>query len=127
MKRTYPAIIHQEDGRYWAEFPDVAGCYTDGDTVEDVIENASEALGGMLCLMLDEGEALPASTEISDIKPSDGFATLILTDPLLYKKDTRAVKKTLTIPSWLNKESEKRNINFSQVLQDALKEKLAYT
>lgn len=120
MKVAYPAVIHAEDGRYWAEFPDVAGCFTDGDSIPEVIENASEALGGVLCAMLDQGQPLPKASEMESVKPSEGFASMILTDPLRYKKDTRSVKKTLTIPAWLNQEAEKRSINFSAVLQKAL-------
>ena len=120
MKVSYPAIIHAEDGCYWAEFPDVAGCFSDGDSITEVIENASDALGGVLCAMMDQGQPLPQPSSMESLKPSDGFTSMILTDPLCFKKDTRAVKKTLTIPAWLNQEAEKRSINFSAVLQKAL-------
>ena len=120
MKVAYPAIVHQEDGQYWIEFPDVPGCFTDGNTLVEALDNASEALGGMLCSLLDDGTALPQASDAAALHPEDGFISVITTDPLRYKKDTRAVKKTLTLPAWLNEEAEKRHINFSSVLQKAL-------
>lgn len=120
MKVAYPAIVHQEDGQYWIEFPDVPGCFTDGNTLVEALDNASEALGGMLCSLLDDGTALPQVSDAAALHPEDGFVSVITTDPLRYKKDTRAVKKTLTLPAWLNEEAEKRHINFSSVLQKAL-------
>ncbi len=120
MKTAYPAIIHHEEDQYWAEFPDIPGCYSDGDSIADVISNASEALGLTLCDMMDDGNALPASSDIAAIHPDDGVVTLVVTDPFLYKKNTKAVKKTLSIPEWLNVEAEKRHLNFSSILQQAL-------
>lgn len=120
MKTAYPAIVHTEEGGLWVEFPDIEGCFTDGKTVAEAIENASEALGGCLCSMMDNGIAIPTPSDIQSIQVEDGFTTMVITDPLLYKKNTKAIKKTLTIPEWLNEEAEKRHVNFSSVLQKAL-------
>lgn len=120
MKVAYPAILHKEGNGYWVMFPDVDGCFSDGETVADTISNASEALGMHLCSFLDQGEELPSVSNIEALHPEDGFATLVVTDPYLYKKNTRAVKKTLTIPEWLDQEAQKKHINFSNVLKQAL-------
>lgn len=121
MNIAYPAIVHEEPDGVWVEFPDLEGCYSDGETVAEAITNAQDALGGYLCSMLDRDMKLPAPSGIHSIRSKDGAVSIVVTDPFRYKKDTRAVKKTLTIPAWLNEEAIKRNINFSSVLQDALK------
>ena len=120
MLVAYPAIIHFEEDQYWAEFPDVPGCFTVGDTLPEVMAYASESLGGLLCCNMDHGISINPPSDPTSIHPEDGFVSLVVTDPLKYKKDTRAVKKTLSIPAWLNEEAEKRHINFSSVLQSAL-------
>lgn len=119
---SYPAFFHKEGERYWVEFPDLSGCVTEGDTVEEAINYASEALGMYLCCLMDDGDEIPAPSAINDHlnEVDDGFVSLVVTDPYRYKKDNKAVKKTLTIPAWLNKEAEKRGVNFSAVLQKAL-------
>ena len=120
MKTAYPAILHEEDGRAWAEFPDLEGCFSDGDTVADTIVNAEEALGAYLCSLMERDIPAPAASDIRSIQPEDGFATMIATEPMKYRRSTKSVKKTLTIPEWLNEEAEKRHLNFSSVLQKAL-------
>ena len=120
MKTAYPAIIHEEGGSYWVEFPDLDGCFSDGDTLADAASNAEEALGAYLCSLIERNIPLPKASSMRDIRPDDGFATLIVTEPLAYAKSTKSVKKTLTIPEWLNDAAEKRHINFSSVLQKAL-------
>ncbi len=117
---AYPAIVHHEDDQYWIEFPDVSGCFSQEDTLPELLSSASEALGGHLCCLMDMGQELPTPSDPASIVPQDGFTTVVVTDPYRYKKDTRAVKKTLTIPAWLNEEAERRHVNFSSVLQKAL-------
>lgn len=120
MKQAYPAIIHEEDGSCWVEFPDLEGCFSAGDTIAEAAYNASEALGLYLCAKLENGSELPKATIAADIQAEDGIVTLVATDPDKYRKNTRAVKKTLSIPEWLNAEAEKRHLNFSSILQQAL-------
>lgn len=121
MKIAYPAVVHDETDGVWVEFPDLEGCYSDGETVADAITNAQDALGAYLCSMMDRSLTPAPPSDVQSLSPEDGVISIIVTDPLRYKKDTRAVKKTLTIPAWLNEEAIKRNINFSSVLQEALK------
>lgn len=120
MKTAYPAVVHEEGGSFWVEFPDLEGCFSEGETMADAITNASDALGGYLCSMMDRGLAAPKASDAKEITPDDGVVTIVVTDPLSYKRSTRSVKKTLTIPEWLNDEAEKRHVNFSSVLQKAL-------
>ncbi|EHL11102.1 hypothetical protein HMPREF9629_00639 [Peptoanaerobacter stomatis] len=124
MLFNYPLIIHNEDG-YWGEFPDVDGCNAQGKTLEEILKDASEALDLHLLSMLIDGEKLPKPTYPKDIKTDkNSFVTIISVDLDIKKKDT-AIKKTLTIPKWLNERAEKEHINFSKVLQEALVEKLS--
>ncbi len=121
MKTAYPAIIHlEEDNGYWVEFPDLEGCFSDGETLADAASNASEALGMYLCSMMERNLDIPRPSDAHTISAGDGIVTIVATEPLAYRKSTKSVKKTLTIPEWLNNEAEKRHINFSSVLQQAL-------
>ena len=120
MKTAYPAIIHHENDEYWVEFPDLEGCFSDGETLADAASNASEALGMYLCSLMERNLDIPRPSDIREVTSEDGIVTVVATEPLAYRKSTKSVKKTLTIPEWLNIEAEKRHINFSSVLQQAL-------
>lgn len=118
---VYPAVFHSEDNRYWVEFPDLPGCQTDGDSVAEALTQASNALGLYLCTLSDHGLTIPVPSDIRTVhKEAGDFTTLVSADPAAHRQRNRAVKKTLTIPEWLNDEAEKRHINFSSVLQQAL-------
>lgn len=129
-KYIYPAVFREENGIYAIRFPDLDGCYTQGDDIQDAYEMAED----VLCLTLyglEEGKRpIPRASEISDIAVAKWeFTSLVTCDTLEYRKfyDNRAVKKTLTIPAWLNTMSEREGINFSAVLQAALKDELHIT
>ena len=124
MKTVYPAVVHEDADGIWVEFPDLPGCCTDGESVPDAITNAVDALGAYLCSMSDRAIPYPAASNPRSLEAAAGFVTMIVTDPVRYKKNTRAVKKTLTIPEWLNVAAEKAGINFSQLLQESLCTKL---
>lgn len=123
MTKVYPAIIHEEEG-YWVEFPDLSGCFTNGSTLEETMEMAKEALGLYLVSLEENGQTIPAPSNIADISAGEGQATYIYTDINAYRRDTKAVKKMLSIPAWLAKEAESRNISLSKVLQEALLSKI---
>ena len=128
-KITYPALFHEEDGKYWVEFPDLEGCLTNGDTVEESYKNAKEALGFYLDKEGDVYERIiNKPSEVKDIVNANPRLLVMLVeyDSLEYAKKykTKAVKKTLSIPEWLNDLAVKQNVNFSNVLQDALIKKL---
>ena len=127
-KYAFPAIFTPaEEGGYLVNFPDVPACYTEGDTVAEALEMANDVLCLRLYDIEESGKPIPTPSEISDIKTENGaFVSMVACDTLEYRKfyGKKAVKKTLTIPNWLNTLAEKANVNFSQVLQDALTEKL---
>ena len=127
-KYVYPAIFSpSEDGGFTVSFPDVSGCYTEGDTLAEAIEKAKDALCLMLYDLEEREESIPVPTRINDVVTENGdIVSLVACDTLEYRKflDKKAVKKTLTIPNWLNTMAERADINFSAALQEALIEKL---
>lgn len=124
MVKVYPSILHEEDGGYWIEFPDLEGCQTQGDTIEEVMAMAQEALGLYLASLVERNLEIPAPSDIKNIEDDGCATTYITTDIDNYRRDTRAVKKMLSIPAWLAKEAETKNISLSKVLQDALLKKV---
>lgn len=122
----YPAIFVQEDVGFSVRFPDLPGCYTEGDSIEEAYKMATEAIG--LYVQNEEGNfVFPKASAPNEIElEKDEFLMLIEFDLMEYMKNTsnKAVKKTLTIPSWLNNLAEQNNVNFSNVLQNALMEYL---
>lgn len=125
---VYPSIFTPEaDGRYSVLFPDLHGCYTCGNDLADAIFMAQDVLAFTLFDLESHGCRIPEPSAKEAIELKDGeFVNYIVCDTLEYSKmhSKKAVKKTLTIPEWLNNEAEKQNINFSGVLQDALQKKL---
>lgn len=116
-----------EDGGYCITFPDLPGCITEGDNLEEALKMAKEALQLHLWGLEDDEDIIPNPTAPEDIKHDcEAFVVPIeaYMAPIRDEMRNKSVKKTLTIPYWLNKLAEKQNINFSQVLQFALKEKL---
>lgn len=127
MKYVYPAIFTTEPEGISVTFPDLPNCATSGKTISEALEMASDALALMLYDMEEDGKEIPPASDIRTLAANDdAFISLIACDTLEYRKmfDGKAVKKTLTIPSWLNKAAERENINFSAVLQNALRAQL---
>lgn len=125
MKLIYPAIFHTEEGSVWVEFPDLDGCNSYGDDISDALDNAKEALEGYCMVLLEQKKPLPKASSISKMKVSaDAFPSLVETDLSTALAKNKSVKKTLTIPAWLNDMATDRGINFSQVLQNALFEQM---
>lgn len=126
-KLFYPAIFHPaEEGGFWVSFPDIPECLTEGDDMQQAYEMAVEALGLSLTTMEAGGEKLPDASTPDKIEVEDGFLVVIEFDMMEYRKKhcSKAVKKTLSIPAWLNEAATRAGINFSQVLQEALMEKV---
>lgn len=128
MKLIYAAVFENcEEGGYSVSFPDLPGCFTEGDDLTEAMEMAQEAACGWLVGEVERGKKMPEATPREKLpEVEDGFINMILLDLDEYrqKRGDRAVKKTLTIPEWLNTRATEEGINFSQVLQEALKEKL---
>ena len=130
-KLFYPAIFHvAEEGGFWITFPDLPECMTQGDNMQEAYEMAVEALGLAITSREQDGEEIPAASELNQIALGrDEYCVVVEFDMLAYKKRTnsKAVKKTLSIPEWLNEEATALGINFSQVLQEALVKKINAT
>ena len=129
MKLVYPAIFKKEEKGYSVVFPDLLGCCTQGDTLEEAIEMAEDAALGWLLTALEENEEIPKATNVNDIELENEseFISLLLLNLSAYSEkhsSRKSVKKTLTIPFWLNERAERLKINFSKTLQDALMTKI---
>jgi predicted RNase H-like HicB family nuclease len=128
MRYAYPAIFSStEDGGFCVIFPDIKRGATQGDNMMDAIEMAEDFLCLALYDMEEDDDEIPSPSNMKELvlKPED-FATLITADTERYRRfnENKMVKKTLTVPSWLNARAEVANINFSQTLQKALKAEL---
>jgi len=128
MLYVFPAIFTPDkNGGYAIRFPDLPGTNSQGRDIAEAISMARDALASWLECMMEDGEDIPTPSEPNRIALEPGqFMSLIDVDMTAYmrRKNSKSVKKTLTIPSWLNEEAEAKNINFSSVLQDALKLRL---
>lgn len=124
MKYAFPAIFTPEtDDGYSVAFPDLEGCYTCGDNLQDALEMAEDALALTLYGYETDARDIPKPSALADIACKENeFVNYIACDTLAYRKmyNNKSVKKTLTIPEWLNEAAISMNLNFSQVLQDAL-------
>ena len=123
VKRTI--FTPEENGAFSVLFPDLEGCYSCGDDLQDALEMAEDALALTLYGYETDGKPIPAPSPLSALAHGDcEFINYIACDTLEYRKmyNNKSVKKTLTIPEWLNEAALSLNINFSQVLQDALTE-----
>jgi len=129
MRDTYifPAVFEICENGIAILFPDLPGCLPCAETVESAVKNAKEALMLHLYGMEEDNEEIPEPTSFSKIELHEN-QTLVLIEvympPFREKQHKKFVKKTLSIPSWINAQAEYAGINFSQTLQDALLEKL---
>lgn len=126
-KYVYPAIFTPEASGWSIHFPDLEGCYTCGDDLKDGIEMAQDVLALVLYGYESDNRIIPLPSPLDKIPLSEGqFINYILCDTLEYRKKhhNKAVKKTLTIPEWLNEAASSAGLNFSQVLQEALLKRL---
>lgn len=123
----YPAVFNYDEKKISVEFPDL-NCATDGENDEDAFLSARELLGCVLFGLEQDGEEIPPPTALSDIIIT-GTERSVLIDvymPSIRQANlNRSVNRTVTLPAWLNTIALEHNINFSQILQDALKEKLS--
>lgn len=137
MLSAYPACFFKEENGYSVIFPDLDGLATCGKTLDEAFAMAVDCLAGYLYWLQKDGECPPAASPMEKIdpaqiaaelesEPGEAFVNLVTVDVAEYARThfERAVKKTLTIPAWLNAAALERNINFSQVLQEALKERI---
>ena len=129
MNYIYPAVFYPEpDGRFSVIFPDLNDLATYGDNLADAFSMAQDVCGQYLFTSLRDGEALPTPTPLESVEKDDpaAFVNLVGVNLNEYARayDDKAVKKTLSIPAWLNTACENYGINYSKVLKDALIAKL---
>lgn len=126
-KYIYPAILTYANDGISIEFPDLPGCLPCAHSTEEALKNAKEALELHLYGMEEDGDLIPEPTDIKNIKlEKDQVVLLIDVWMTLVRNEmeNKSVNKNLTLPKWLNDLAEKNQVNFSQVLQVALKEYL---
>lgn len=131
MKNVYAAILTPipDSSGYAARVPDVNGCITTGSDVNETLDNIRDALAACLCTLEDYGDPIPEPTAPEALGHEDGAViALVDVDLLKYREetDTRSVRKNVSMPAWLFNMADKRGINCSQVLQEALKSLLGY-
>lgn len=122
-KLFYPVVFHPEESGYSANVPDLDGCCSQGETLDETVEMIAAAIG----LYLSDEKAAPAPSDPATIIVNDkDFLMVVPYDEMEYRQkyDTKVVKKTLSIPSWLNEAAKAAHINFSSVLQEGLKNQL---
>lgn len=137
MLSAYPACFLKEENGYSVIFPDLDGLATCGKTLDEALIMAVDCLAGYLYWLQKDGETAPAASPMGmiepakiaaelEVEPEEAFVNIVTVDAEEYAKAhfEKSVKKTLSIPAWLNAAALERNINFSQVLQEALKERI---
>ena len=128
-KYVYPAVFTPDGERYSINFLDLEGCFTCGDSLQDGLELARDVLALVLYGYEKDGKYIPEPSDRASVKIKENeFVNYIVGDTMEYRKryNNKAVKKTLTLPEWLNEEAMALGINFSQVLQEALLQRLSY-
>jgi predicted RNase H-like HicB family nuclease len=125
MKYVYPVILYSDDNKTGVKVPDLPGCFTFGDNKADALIMAKDAIEMWLWDAENKAEAIPPASDTLNAAEGE-IITLVAADTDAWRRenDTRAVKKTLSIPAWLNTQAEKANAPFSQILQQGLKEYL---
>ena len=126
MQYIYTAIFTPiEDGSgYYAKVPDLPGCITTGNSLADAIDQITDAMNAWLVVAEDEGDEIASPTPQNQLSAgSDAILSLVSADTIEYRSrtDTRAVRKNVSLPCWMVRLADKRGINCSQVLQDALR------
>lgn len=129
MRYLYTSVFTpQEDGTgYRAEIPDLPHCVTSGRDLADALDQISDAAALMLTCMEDDGQPIPAPTSPDRVSVPDGCVSSLVsldTDRYRILNNTRAVRKNVSLPEWMATMAERRGINCSQVLQDALRHML---
>ena len=130
MKLVYPPIFTPFDDMdgYVVEVPDLPGCVTEGDCLAEAIDMGIDAASGWILDEMENGRPYPAASSYASISvPEGSFISLLSLDMEAYseKYGSKAIRKNITIPAWLNTYGEKNHINFSKVLSEALMEKAA--
>jgi predicted RNase H-like HicB family nuclease len=130
MKYVYAAILTPEEGNILVSVPDLQGLHTFGSSMADALFMAQDAIEMWLWDAENAGDAIPPASNQKKIagmcESPDQVVSMVAADTDEYRRqnDSRAIKKTLSMPAWLNHQAEKANAPFSQILQQGLKEYL---
>ncbi len=129
MKLYYPACFYPDENSFTVIVPDLQGCVSCGDTLQEAFEMGVDAASGWVLTELEDGNPIPKASDISQIKADEypnGFTSMLILDMDSYaeKYGDKSVRKNCTIPAWLNTKAENEHVNFSAVLQEALIQKL---
>ena len=118
----FPAVFkHNDDGTFTITFPDLPGCISEGKDLKDALLMSQSALTEWICYLLDKGCEVPDPSKPSDISiGDDSFVNMVYAD----LRDKRAVKRTVSIPKWLDERASEAGLSLSRILQDALKARL---
>lgn len=132
MLSIYPACFFKEENGYSVIFPDL-NLATCGETLDEAMVMAVDCLAGRLHWFKQDGNPIPNPSPMNsinlasvskelEIEPEEAFVNMVSVDVEAYAKEhfDKSVRKTLTIPAWLNTAALEMGINFSQVLQEAL-------
>lgn len=119
---VYPAIFHQnEDGTFTITYPDLPGCISEGKSLGNAMYMAQTALTQWIEYLIDKKQTIPSASDLRDFTiGSDEFVNLVRADV----KDGRAIKRTVSIPKWMDDKVAESGLSLSRVLQDALRERL---
>ena len=124
MKYVYPALFTTEGDDIIVTFPDLDDTFTDGTTMQEAFENAEDVLNLMLWNREDEKDVIPPPSPPEQITvPQGATLAMIKADTLAYRKrhDKKTIRRSITLPSWLDTLARERNINFSQLMQNAIR------
>ena len=119
---VYPAVFHpNDDGSFTITYPYLPGCISEGKSLGNAMYMAQSALTQWIGYLADKQQAIPPASDLKVVETApDEFASLIRTET----KDGRAVKRTVSIPKWMDDQVSEAGLSLSRVLQDALKERL---
>ncbi|GHV30662.1 CopG family transcriptional regulator [Spirochaetia bacterium] len=123
MEYVYPAIFHKNDDEsYTITYPDLPGCISEGKSLGNAMYMAETALIQWIGYLTDKKQEIPNASSVKDVEIDNGeFVNLIRAEV----KDIRAVKRTVSIPKWMDDQVSMSGLSLSRVLQEAIKEKLA--
>ena len=143
MLTIYPAIFYQQkNGSYSVIFPDLHHLATEGENMEEAMSMAVDCLAGYIHTAQKDGSAIPAPTPMDKLDPHiedepdedyseeiSRFITLVSVNVEEYARllFNKSIKKTISIPQWMNDLAIANNINFSQTLQNGLRQELGLT
>lgn len=127
---VYFARFTVEKIGYSIDFPNIEGAFTEGDTIEECLDNAQECLELHLYSMLEDGEEIPQAPQIEniDLENKQQFVMPIKVYPetVKYRLENKSKTKSVTIPMWMDKICQEKKLNFSKLLQDAIIREVGY-